>query len=214
MAGQFRLGVVSVVFGPTATVKQAASQAAALGFEHLDVSVDALDDLSQDDLPLPIGDRLSASKLRTGCTCRAPRRRVPWEEAVSILRSQPGLRVEPTPPSILNSVAAVRAMCEEVPGLRITLDTGHVATWGEDPVELLDLADHVQLRQARRGVPQVHVDAPGDVDFVQVLSRLDRLNYPGCLSIEYFDIPEKGLPLNDPILWSSDLARTVRSLFY
>jgi sugar phosphate isomerase/epimerase len=105
-------------------------------------------------------------------------------------------------------------MCEEVPGLRITLDTGHVASWGEDPVELLDLADHVQLRQARRGVPQVHVDEPGDVNFALVIERLERLNYQGLLSVEYFDIPEHGFGLEDPILWSLDLAHRMRSLFH
>ena len=43
--------------------------------------------------------------------------------------------------------------------------------------------------------------------------RLERLDYPGCLSVEYFDIPEHGLALDDPIMWSTDLARQVRSLF-
>jgi sugar phosphate isomerase/epimerase len=213
MARSYRVGVVSVVFGQVGSVKDAALQAAALGFEHLDVGLEALDDLDQTVLPIPIGDRLSGSRLLPDCTCRAPRKRVPWDEAVSILRARPRLRVEPTPPSILNSVAAVRAMCEAVPGLRITLDTGHVASWGEDPVDLVDLADHVQLRQARQGVPQVHIDEPGDVDFARLLDRLDHLDYEGDLSVEYFDLPEHGLGLEDPISWSTDLAQTVRSLF-
>ncbi len=124
----------------------------------------------------------------------------------------PGVRVEPSLASVLNSNAAVLSMCAAVPGLRLTLDTGWVANWGGDPVELLDLADHVQLRQARRGVPQVHPDESGDVDFAAVIHRLDRLGYRGRLSVEYFDLPDLGLPLEDPIGWCVALAGRVEPL--
>ena len=53
-----------------------------------------------------------------------------------------------------------RAMIDEVPGLRLLVDTGHVADWGGDPLEMLEFADHVQLRQGRPGSTQVHVDDP------------------------------------------------------
>ena len=46
------------------------------------------------------------------------------------------------------------------PGVRLLVDTGHVADWGGDPCELLELADHVQLRQGKPGHTQVHVDDP------------------------------------------------------
>ena len=135
-----------------------------------------------------------------------------WDEAVAFLRAVPGVRCEPSPYSILHSAAAIRAMCETVPGLQLTLDTGHVATWGDDPVELLDLAGHVQLRQARRGVPQVHVDDTGDVDFAAVLRRLDALDYRGLVSVEYVDLPDLGLPLADPVGWAAALTARVRGL--
>ena len=97
--------------------------------------------------------------------------------------------------------------------LRLLVDTGHVADWGGDPLELLEYADHVQLRQGKPGSTQVHVDDPsGVVDFAAVLERLDELGYQGKLSIEYFNLPEHGWPLDDPIAWAVDLRAHVLSL--
>jgi sugar phosphate isomerase/epimerase len=100
-----------------------------------------------------------------------------------------------------------------VPGLRLLVDTGHVADWGGDPLELLEYADHVQLRQGRPGATQLHVDDPtGVVDFAAVIARLDARDYTGRLSVEYFDLPQLGWPLDDPVRWATDLARRVREL--
>jgi sugar phosphate isomerase/epimerase len=95
----------------------------------------------------------------------------------------------------------------------LLVDTGHVADWGGDPCELLELADHVQLRQGKAGHTQVHVDDPsGVVDFTAVLRRLEQLDYRGRISVEYFDLPENGWPLDDPEAWARDLAARVREL--
>ena len=203
------IGVARVVFGLRTPLDEAARDAAAIGWDHIDITVDGGPEPA---VALPIGDRYSGTVPMTGCTVRTPRRDEDWDEAVAFLRSVPGIRCEPSPYSILHSAAAIRAMCEAVPGLRLTLDTGHVATWGDDPVELLDLAGHVQLRQARRGVPQVHVDDTGDVDFAAVLRRLDALDYRGLVSVEYVDLPDLGLPLADPVGWAAALTARVRGL--
>ena len=100
-------------------------------------------------------------------------------------------------------------MLEAVPGLRLLVDTGHVANWGEDPVELLPWADHVQLRQARRGVAQA---LEGDVDFRRVFDRLEQVGYNGRLSVEYFDLPDMGWPLDDPPAFAVALFEEVRAL--
>ncbi len=205
-----RLGIVSVAFGLRCPQRLAAEQAAALGFEHLDIGLDRAEGAVEGPLALPVGDRIG-SEPRTGCTVRAPRQ-CTWEEGVAFLRQVPGIRVEPSPPSLLNSVAAVRAMCEEVPGLRITLDTGWTVYSGEDPADLADLAGHVQLRQAREGVAQVHPDEPGDVNFEAFFERLARVRYRGLLSVEYFDLPDLKLPLEDPVGHCVALAARVRPL--
>ena len=122
-----------------------------------------------------------------------------FDEAVALFSQHPGARLEPGPRSVADSVAKIEALVAAVPGLRLTVDTGHVAAWGEDPVRLLYLADHVQLRQAAQGRPQLHPDVGGDVDFVAVLHELERLDYRGLLSVEYFDLPDYGWPLDDPV---------------
>ena len=75
--------------------------------------------------------------------------------------------------SVVGSTERVLAMLDEVPGLQLLVDTGHVADWGGDPVELLPYARHVQLRQGMAGSTQLHVDDPrGVVDFAAVVGRL------------------------------------------
>lgn len=204
MSYPFALGVVDVVFRPR-PVPEAAREARRLGFAHLDVAAEWVGELA-----LPVGDRTAYPSPRPKCSCPAPPEgEGMWERAVRAYRQAPGARIEPWPGSILGSIAAVRAFLEEVPGLRLALDTGHVANWGEDPVELLDWADHVQLRQARKGVAQT---LEGDVDFRRVLDRLHHRDYRGLLSVEYFDLPELGWPLEDPPAYATALADQIRPM--
>ena len=102
-------------------------------------------------------------------------------------------------------------MLDDVPGLQLLVDTGHVAGWGEDPAELLPWAGHVQLRQASLGQIQRHPDEGGDVDFGAFVGRLDALDYRGLMSVEYFDLPAYGWPLDDPVGHAVALAAHVRS---
>lgn len=202
---------MSVAFGANCPQPEAARRAAELGFDHIDIGLDRLRaDDDPEALALPVGDRIG-SEPRTGCTVRPPRH-CSWDEGVAFLRRQPDIRVEPGPASLLDSAEAIRAMCEAVPGLRITLDTGWAVYCGYDPLEVADLAGHVQLRQARPGVPQLHVDEPGDVDFAEVLAGFSRLGYDGLFSVEYFDLPDLNLSLEDPVGYCVDLAATVRPL--
>jgi len=200
------LGVVDVVFAPLG-IPEAAQRARELGFEHLDVPWDWTGPLD-----LPVGDRMAFPSPRPSCSCPAPPDEPGmWERAVRAYRRCPGARIEPWTGSILGSIERIRAMLAEVPGLRLLVDTGHVASWGEDPCELLDAAAHVQLRQARAGVVQAPADH-GDVDFRRVLRRLDEVGYRGLLSVEYFDLPDRGWPLEDPVAHAVALAGLLRSL--
>ena len=198
------LGVVCVVFGRV-PMTEAARRAKALGFDHVDVVGAPVDDLA-----LPIGDRLAFPGPRAECTSPAPRKATgAWDDAVATYRKIANARIEPWPGSILDSIGACEDMLAAVPGLRLTVDTGHVACWGEDPIALLPHAGHVQLRQARQGEPQT---IEGDVDFARLLRRLDEIDYRGRLSVEYFDLPEMGWPLADPVAYALALAERIRSL--
>ena len=206
----FPLGVLDLPFRP-ALPPEAARQAAALGFEHIDVVVE----VDPATLALPVGCPTAFPKPQPGwCSTPAPAAGPEmWDRTVRWFRRAPGALLEPWAGATVCSIDTVRAMQAEVPGLRLLVDTGHVADWGGDPLELLEHADHVQLRQGRPGATQVHIDDPtGVVDFAAVLRRLDALDYGGRLSVEYFDLPEYGWGLDEPRAWAEALAAHVRGL--
>jgi sugar phosphate isomerase/epimerase len=207
---RYQLGVVDVVFWPDPPPR-CAERARDLGFEHIDV----LTTVDPASLVLPIGCPTSFPKPQVGwCSTPAPLAGDGmWEWTVKRWRDSPGALLEPYAGAAVGSTEQCRAIMEAVPGLRLMIDTGHVADWGGDPLELLEHADHVQLRQGKPGSTQVHVDDPtGVVDFAAVLRRLDELDYGGVLSVEYFDLPGHGWPLEDPVAWAADLAAHLRSL--
>jgi sugar phosphate isomerase/epimerase len=207
---RYPLGVLDLVFRP-ASPSESSRRAAALGYEHIDVVVD----VDAATLALPVGCPTAFPKPQPGwCSTPAPRDGPGmWERTVRWFRAAPGALLEPWAGATVRSLETVRAVRAAVPGLRLLVDTGHVADWGGDPLELLEHADHVQLRQGRPGATQVHVDDPtGVVDFAAVLGRLDALGYRGRLSVEYFDLPEYGWGLEDPLGWAQALTDHVRAL--
>jgi sugar phosphate isomerase/epimerase len=204
------LGVVDIVYARRGDVVERALAARADGFEHIDPLLGS----DADALALPIGCPTAFPKPQPGwCATPAPTAAVGmWDRAVRWWRAAPGALLEPWAGAVVCSAETVRAFRAEVPGVRLLVDTGHVADWGGDPCELLDLADHVQLRQGKPGHTQVHVDDPsGTVDFAAVLARLEQLDYAGRLSVEYFDLPDNGWPLDDPERWANDLAASLRA---
>jgi hypothetical protein len=209
---QYPLGVVDVTFWPDRG-GPASERARDLGFDHIDVSVD----VEPTTLALPVGCPTAFPKPQPGwCTTPAPTAgEGMWDWTVRKFRDAPGCLLEPWAGATVNSLESARAITAAVPGLRMLIDTGHVADWGGDPLEMLEFADHVQVRQGRRGQTQVHVDDPsGVVDFAAVLKRLDDLGYGGKLSVEYFNLPEHGWPLDDPVGWATALAAHLRALMH
>jgi sugar phosphate isomerase/epimerase len=208
--GSYEVGVVAVAFAPLPAA-EASVRARDLAFDFIDPPVDT----DPSTLALPVGCPMSDPDPVPGWGYSPAPRDGPgrWEATVERFRAAPGCLLEPWAGACVNSLEKMRAMAEEVPGLRFLVDTGHVADWGGDPVELLELASHVQLRQGKPGQCQVHVDdRSGTVDFDAVIRRLDRIGYGGRLSVEYFSLPQLGYPLEDPVGWSVDLATHLRPL--
>jgi sugar phosphate isomerase/epimerase len=206
----FGLGVVDVVYASQPTIEERSRLARDDGFVHIDPLLGTDPAL----LALPIGCPTAFPRPAPGwCSTPAPADGPGrWEKTVERFRAAPGCLMEPWAGSVVGSTERVLAMLDEVPGLALLVDTGHVADWGGDPVELLPHARHVQLRQGATGSTQVHVDDPrGTVDFGAVAERLVSLGYEGRCSVEYFDLPEGGWPLADPRAWALDLAARLRS---
>ncbi|MBJ19675.1 MAG: sugar phosphate isomerase/epimerase [bacterium] len=197
------LGIVSVVYGDL-PIEEAAELAKKQGFEHIDVSGDVADELA-----LPIHDRF-APRPTEGCSTgplAADRRS--FEKTVADFAQIPNCRIEPWGGGAVGSNDATLAILREVPGLSLLLDVGHVTAWGGDVIELLPHASHIQLRQAKVGQSQAR---EGDVDFAAIFDELDRIGYCGRLSVEYFDLPERGWPFDDPLAAALETAETIRAL--
>jgi sugar phosphate isomerase/epimerase len=207
---RYPLGIVTFAFGSMPVI-DASVHARELGFAFIDPPVDA----DPSTLALPVGCPSSdPMPVATWAFSPAPRDGPGmWEETVNRFRAAPGCLLEPWAGATVNSVEKMGAIAEEVPGLRFLVDTGHVAAWGGDPVEAVELAAHVQFRQGKEGATQVHVDDPdGAVDFEAVIRRLDALRYDGKVAVEYYSLPQLGHPLEDPLGWAVDLAAHVRPL--
>lgn len=207
------VGVVDVVYASEPDAVARSRRAAGDGFSHIDCMVG--DDIES--LVLPVGCPTSFPKPVPGwCSTPAPAAGAGsdmWDRAVRWWRAAPGALLEPWAGAVVCSIETWRAFVDEVPGTRLLVDTGHVADWGGDPLELLEWADHVQLRQGGPGSAQLHPDDPrGAVDFAAVFARLDALGYPGVVSVEYFDLPEHGWALDDPRAWACDLAARLQRL--
>jgi sugar phosphate isomerase/epimerase len=204
------LGVVDVVYWGRGDEIERARAAQADGYAHIDVLID----VDPETLALPVGCPTAFPKpVDAWCATPAPSADIDgaWKRAVRWWARAPRALLEPWAGAVVHSLETVEAFRAEVPGVRLLVDTGHVASWGEDPCELLHLADHVQLRQGKPGATQIHVDdASGVVDFDAVFHRLEALDYRGKCSVEYFDLPEQGWPLADPEGWARDLAADLR----
>ncbi|MGQ0824979.1 MAG: sugar phosphate isomerase/epimerase family protein [Actinomycetota bacterium] len=203
------LGVVDIVYATRGDASARAETAARDGFDH----IDPLLGTKADTLALPIGCPTAFPKpVDAWCATPAPRAgEGMWDRAVRWWQAAPRALLEPWAGGVVNSLETVRAFRAEVAGVRLLVDTGHVADSGEDPCELLAWADHVQLRQGRPGHAQLHADDPtGVVDFAAVFRRLDQLGYRGRLSVEYFDLPDAGWALAPAEQWARDLADRLR----
>ncbi len=197
------LGVVSVVYGGL-PIEEAALLAKQQGFDHIDVSGDVPNELA-----LPIGDRF-APRPTAGCSTgplAADRRS--FEATVADFAAVSNCCIEPWVGGAVGSNETTLEILREVPGLKLLLDVGHVTAWGGDVIELLPHASHIQLRQARIGESQAR---DGDVDFAAIFDELDRLGYRGRLSVEYFDLPDRGWPFDDPVGAALETAEKIRAL--
>jgi xylose isomerase-like TIM barrel protein len=231
--GRWPLGLGDVCFYPRLDNYRCAEMGAMLGFHHLDLH-SYWDDGDESKLALPIGNRIvntgtaktELSELasdgerlaqwpvpRPGWGYVPPPARFEgaWELTVRLLRECPTAVTEPWAGSVLATNAQTKELLKEVPGLRLIVDVGHLVFRDEDPYELLEFADIVQLRDCAPSRQQLPV-GEGVMDFKKVKAELERLDYQGLITVEYFDLPWVGYPSQTPFYDTLTLAHYLNGL--
>ncbi len=148
----YGLGIVSVAFGLDCPLPEAAGRARPSASTTSTSPTDRLPEGVEETLAITVGDR-NGPVPQTGCTCRLPQG-CTWDECVALLRQPARPPGRAWSRSVLDSAAAIRGMCQEVPGLRITLDTGWAAFCGYDPLEVADWPDTSSCVRPDRAIPR------------------------------------------------------------
>ncbi|MCA9888617.1 MAG: sugar phosphate isomerase/epimerase [Anaerolineae bacterium] len=97
------------------------------------------------------------------------------------------LSIEPSLNSMAITDEQALKLLEDVEGLKLTLDWGHLLYMGiksGDIPALLDHTRHIQVRQAAPGKLQMPFDK-GKLNIEELYALLIEANYQGALSIEY-----------------------------
>jgi len=120
------LGVMDIVYAARGDMVQRARAAQADGYAHIDPPL-GTDPAS---LALPIGCPTAFPKpVDTWCSTPAPQADIEgsWDRAVRWWRAAPHALLEPHASAVVCSAETVRAFRAAVPGVRLLVDTGHVA---------------------------------------------------------------------------------------
>jgi sugar phosphate isomerase/epimerase len=99
------------------------------------------------------------------------------------------LNIEPCEPSVVQDPRDAARLCEDVPGLGLTLDYSHFIDPGyaQSEVETLHrFAKHLHARQAAPG-KRVETVEKGTIDFGRIISLLKQDNYQGLIAVEYLE---------------------------
>ena len=97
------------------------------------------------------------------------------------------LRIEAHAGSIVSTPELAARLCEEVPGLRLTLDASHFELQSitlDRTVTLVPYASHIHVRAAKPGAIQIRW-RENETDFKKILEALYAVGYTGSYCIEY-----------------------------
>jgi len=99
------------------------------------------------------------------------------------------LNIEPCEPSVAQDPQDALRLCQQVPGLGLTLDYSHFIDPGfaQSSVEPLHhFARHYHARQAAPG-KRVETMRAGTIDFKRILGLLHEQKFSGVVAVEYVD---------------------------
>ena len=104
--------------------------------------------------------------------------------------------VEPKPGTAVDGTEQALALCAQVDGLGVLLDTGHAYASGEDPAQsvdrLGDLLLHVHLGDAAPGGGDDDLPCGRVHDFTEVVAALDASGFRGCASFDLYGAVSSG----------------------
>jgi sugar phosphate isomerase/epimerase len=94
-------------------------------------------------------------------------------------------------------------LCEEVPGLGLTLDPSHFTAGphqGKNHDQVFPYVRHVHLRDTGRGPNQFQVRVgQGEVEYGRIVSQLSRYRYERALTIDIRDIPDSPIAMEPEV---------------
>jgi len=99
------------------------------------------------------------------------------------------LNIEPCEPSVVQDPKDAFRLCEDVPGLGLTLDYSHFIDPGYSQAEVEPLHRFARHLHARQAAPGKRVEAvqKGTIDFGRIISLLKRGRYQGVIAVEYLE---------------------------
>ncbi|HSH23891.1 MAG TPA: sugar phosphate isomerase/epimerase family protein [Acidimicrobiales bacterium] len=103
-----------------------------------------------------------------------------------------GVRValEYKPGTVVPTAAEAMAVCDEVPGLGVLVDTAHAYAAGEEPAEVVAMVGerlwHVHLGDAARGSADDDLPLGRLHDFGALATALDEIGYAGAASFDLY----------------------------
>ena len=104
--------------------------------------------------------------------------------------------VEPKPETAVATAADALALCDEVDGLGLLLDTGHAFASGEDPAQAITAAGdrllHVHLGDAAPGGGDDDLPCGRLHDFASVVAALDASGFAGTASFDLYGAVSSG----------------------
>ncbi len=115
------------------------------------------------------------------------------------------VRFEPHMGSLTDTPELALEVVDAVPGLKVTLDIAHFMLQYiplERVYTLIPHTGHVHVRQAQPGKLQVAHDE-GAIDFIDLIARLQAVDYSGALTVEYVCADWFGVNRNDTLYESS-----------
>lgn len=102
------------------------------------------------------------------------------------------VRIEPHAGSIVPVPELTARLCDDVPGLRLTLDLSHFELQSvtlDRMLTLVPLAGHVHVRAAKPGAIQVRL-RDNETDFGALVAALRSVGYRGAFCVEYVPMPK------------------------